>query len=241
MKAHHHLPARTKPEEIKNMFDSIAPTYDRLNHLLSFGLDILWRRKAIQLLEEYRGGAILDIATGSGDLALDALRLQPKIVVASDFAFNMLLVFRKKVEQNNVSQQPLFVSCDAHHLPFKPERFDATMVAFGIRNFADRLQSLKEMYRVLKPNGCTLILELTTPRMPIVKQAYALYSNILLPLIGKIISQHHSAYKYLPTSISYFPEQEEFTNQMKQAGFSEVHVHLLTFGVATIFIGRKLS
>ncbi len=241
MNEHSQLPTRTKPEEIRNMFDSIAPTYDRLNHLLSFGLDILWRRKAIRLLEEKRGRAILDIATGSGDLALDSLKLQPNMLVASDFAFNMLQVFRKKVKQRNVCQAPLFVSCDALHLPFKPETFDATMVAFGIRNFADRLQSLKEMHRVLKPNGISLILELTSPTAPVVKQGYTFYSKGILPLIGKIISRHNSAYQYLPTSISNFPEQEEFASQMKQAGFSEVTIHLLTFGVATIFIGRKYA
>lgn len=221
------------------MFDAIAPTYDRLNHLLSFGLDILWRRKAIRLLEEKRGGALLDIATGSGDLALDALQLEPGTLVASDFAYNMLQVFRKKAVQHKEAQAPLLVSCDALHLPFKSGSFDATMVAFGIRNFADRLQSLQEMYRVLKPNGCSLILELTSPELPVVRQLYTFYSQVALPLIGKIISRHTSAYTYLPSSISSFPGQKEFTSQMKQAGFSEVKVHFLTLGVATIFIGRK--
>jgi demethylmenaquinone methyltransferase/2-methoxy-6-polyprenyl-1,4-benzoquinol methylase len=239
MNKHDQLPTRAKPEEIRNMFDSIAPTYDRLNHVLSFGLDILWRRKAIRLLQEKRGGAILDIATGSGDLALDALKLHPKMLVASDFAFNMLQVFRKKVEQKNVQTLPLLVSCDALHLPFKPQSFDATMVAFGIRNFADRVQSLKEMHRVLKPNGMSLILELTSPTAPFIKQGYTIYAKGILPLIGKIISRHNSAYEYLPTSISNFPEQNEFVTQMMQSGFTEVHVHVLTFGVATIFIGRK--
>ncbi len=234
------LPTRRKPDEIRDMFDSIAPPYDRLNHLLSFGLDILWRRKAIRLLEEKRGGIILDIATGSGDLALDSLKLQPSKLVASDFAYNMLRVFQQKVEEKKIKQTPLLVSCDAHYLPFKPESFDATMVAFGIRNFADRLQSLKEMHRVLKPNGVSLILELTSPRTPFIKQTYTFYSKGILPLIGEIISRHNSAYEYLPASISNFPEQNEFASLMKQAGFSEVNVHLLTFGVATIFIGKKM-
>jgi len=239
MNEHTQMPARAKPEEIRNMFDSIAPTYDRLNHLLSFGLDILWRSKAIQLLEEKRGGVILDIATGSGDLALDALKLQPKMLIASDFAFNMLQVFRKKIQQRNVQTLPLLVSCDALHLPFKQHSFDATTVAFGIRNFADRVQSLKEMHRVLKPNGVSLILELTSPTAPFIKQGYTIYAKGILPLIGKIISRHNSAYQYLPASISNFPEQEEFASHMKQAGFFEVNIHLLTSGVATIFVGRK--
>jgi demethylmenaquinone methyltransferase/2-methoxy-6-polyprenyl-1,4-benzoquinol methylase len=233
------LPARSKPEEIRDMFNAIAPTYDLLNHLLSFGLDILWRKKAIRLLEEKRSGAILDIATGSGDLAFDALRLSPQALVASDFAYNMLKEFQHKVEQRDITHPPLLVSCDAMNLPFKPEQFDATMVAFGIRNFADRLQSLKEMHRVLKPGGISLILELTAPRAPIVKQAYALYAKGFLPLLGKLISEHNSAYNYLPASISNFPPQEEFASLMKQAGFTTVDVHLLSFGVATIFLGRK--
>ncbi len=233
------LPVRSKPDEIRDMFDAIAPTYDKLNHLLSFGLDILWRKKAIRLLEEKRRGAFLDIATGSGDLALDALRLQPKLLVASDFAFNMLKVFQQKVEQQGISTPPRLVSCDAMHLPFQSETFDATMVAFGIRNFADRLQSLKEMYRVLTPGGISLILELTLPQTPVVKQAYTIYSKGILPLLGELISQHNSAYSYLPSSISNFPPQHEFASLMKQAGFEKVDVHLLSFGVATIFIGRK--
>ena len=232
-------PVRSRPEEIREMFDAIAPTYDLLNHLLSFGLDIRWRKKAIALLEEKRNGAILDIATGSGDLALDALSLQPRMLVATDFAFNMLNVFQQKVEQRGIRQAPLLVSCDAMNLPFKDESFDATMVAFGIRNFADRLQSLKEMHRVLTPGGISLILELTAPHAPIIKLGYSFYAKGLLPLFGKLISRHNSAYKYLPSSITNFPQQEEFAALMSEAGFTDVNFHLLSFGVATIFIGRK--
>ncbi len=233
------LPVRSKPDEIRDMFDAIAPTYDKLNHLLSFGLDILWRKKAIKLLEEKKNGAFLDIATGSGDLALDALRLQPTLLVASDFAFNMLKVFQQKVERLELKNPPQLVSCDAMNLPFQSETFDATMVAFGIRNFADRSQSLKEMHRVLAPGGISLILELTSPQAPFVKQLYTFYSKGILPLLGELISQHNSAYSYLPASISNFPPQNEFASLMKQAGFAEVEIHLLSFGVATIFIGRK--
>ncbi|TAK54778.1 MAG: bifunctional demethylmenaquinone methyltransferase/2-methoxy-6-polyprenyl-1,4-benzoquinol methylase UbiE [Bacteroidetes bacterium] len=235
------LPARSKPEAIREMFNAIAPTYDMLNHLLSFGLDILWRKKAVTLLKEKHHKDFLDIAAGSGDLAFDVLRLHPRTLVATDFAYNMLTVLQRKIEQRNITPSPLVVSCDALHLPFKSESFDATMVAFGIRNFADRLQSLKEMHRVLRPDGISLILELTTPTVPIVKEAYSFYSKQILPMIGELISQHNSAYSYLPASISNFPPAAEFTALMKQAGFAEVTVHSLSFGVATIFVGRKTA
>ncbi len=235
------LPARSRPEEIREMFDTIAPTYDFLNHFLSGGMDILWRKKAIRLLREKQNGVILDIATGSGDLAFDAMRLNPVMIVATDFSFNMLKEFHSKIERRRIASRPLLVSCDAMALPFAGATFDATMVAFGIRNFADRQEALKEMVRVLKPGGLSLILELTTPTLPIVKQAYGFYGTRILPLLGKLISQHRAAYTYLPTSISNFPSTEEFAALMKHAGFATVMSYRLAFGIATIFLGRKAT
>ncbi len=227
------------PPKIQQMFNDIAPTYDTLNHLLSFGMDIRWRKKAIDLLKEKEGGMFLDIASGSGDLSLELLRIRPRLVVSSDFAFNMLAVFQQKLQRRNGNVPVQLVSCDALALPFHQETFDATMVAFGIRNFEDRLKGLREMYRVLKPSGISLILELTEPKTPVVAQLYFLYSRIGLPLIGKIISKHTSAYKYLPESISAFPEKNEFCSMMREAGFSDVKAISLTFGSATIYVGRK--
>jgi demethylmenaquinone methyltransferase/2-methoxy-6-polyprenyl-1,4-benzoquinol methylase len=232
-------PTTQKPEEIRKMFDAIAPTYDSLNHLLSFGLDIRWRKKTVQLLEEKRGGTILDIAAGSGDLSLEALNVQPKLVVATDFSQNMLDVFQQKLKGQNHSSRIELVSCDALALPFQNESFDATVVAFGIRNFSDRLASLKEMLRVLRPGGISLILELSKPKTPIISQLYVVYTQIGLPLIGRVISQHNSAYRYLPESISKFPEQSEFLSMMNAAGFLQASAVPLTFGVATIYVGRK--
>lgn len=232
-------PQPRTPEEIKIMFDAIAPTYDRLNHLLSFGLDVRWRKQAIRLLREKSGGTILDIAAGSGDLSIDILRLHPRQIVATDFAVKMLTVFQQKLQSLRDGQLITLVACDALRLPFPAEQFDVTMVAFGIRNFADRLKSLREMHRVLKPTGLTMILELTTPETPIIKQLYQFYSNFVLPLIGKIISRHNSAYSYLPTSIARFPDQQTFLSMMQEAGFVETRAVSLTFGVATIYLGRK--
>ena len=230
-----------QPAEIQKMFNAIAPTYDALNHLLSFGLDIRWRRKAIRLLQEKRGGVFLDIASGSGDVSFDLLDLDPKLIVGSDFAMDMLHAFRQKIAKAKQSVPIKLVSCDALSLPFKNGTFDGTIAAFGIRNFADRLRSLHEMRRVLKPNGVSIILELTSPRTPIVSQLYRLYSNVGLPLIGKIISKHNSAYSYLPKSIAAFPEQEGFLSLMSTAGFSEAFGFPLTFGIATIFVGKNSS
>jgi len=221
------------------MFDAIAQTYDRLNHLLSFGLDMGWRKRAILLLEEKRGGRILDIAAGSGDLSIDALRLNPQQIVGTDFAVEMLNVFRQKINSLDDGKKVFLVASDALQLPFSSNQFDIAMVAFGIRNFADRLHALKEMHRVLKASGLTMVLELTSPETPVVKQFYQFYSRVILPFIGKIISRHHSAYSYLPTSIATFPDHRTFLSLMQQAGFVETKAIPLTFGVATIYLGRK--
>src|ERR1700690_2575820 len=151
---------REKPEKIRSMFDAIAPTYDLLNHLLSFGMDIHWRKKAIALLKEKEGGTFLDIAAGSGDVSLALLSLKPQRIIGTDFASNMLNVFQQKLQKHENADCIELVSCDAHELPFCDQSFDATIVAFGIRNFADRLRALREMHRVLKPNGISLVLEL---------------------------------------------------------------------------------
>lgn len=229
------------PSDVRAMFDAIAPTYDLLNHLLSLGLDLRWRREAVRLLEEKRGGTYLDIATGSGDLALDALRLSPRSIIATDFAFRMLEVFRGKSARRAEPAPISLVSCDAHSLPFPGERFDVTMVAFGIRNFADRLGALREMHRVLKIGGITMILELTTPKAPFLRQLYGLYTKCLLPAAGRIISRSRSAYRYLPESIARFPDRGEFLSTIRDAGFAAAESHSLAFGIATIFIGRKLQ
>jgi len=229
---------REHPETIRQMFDEIAPTYDRLNHVLSFGLDRRWRQKAVELLSEKRGGSFLDIAAGSGDVTLDLGALQPRSVVASDFAFNMLSVFRKKLGTGHRGGVTL-VSCDAHFLPSRDKIFDGTIVAFGIRNFANRLRSLQEMLRVLKPGGISVILELTQPSFPVAAQLYRAYARWGIPAIGRFISKNSSAYSYLPSSISKFPDEREFLALMTQVGFTSPVSTPLTFGAATIYSGRK--
>jgi demethylmenaquinone methyltransferase/2-methoxy-6-polyprenyl-1,4-benzoquinol methylase len=181
----------------------------------------------------------LDIAAGSGDLSLDALSLSPEEIVATDFSQKMLTEFQHKLAMRTDAKRIRLLACDGTNLPFPDQSFDATMIAFGIRNFVDRLKGLKEMARVLKPGGISIILELTEPTAPIVRQGYLLYTRLILPSIGKIISRHNAAYAYLPQSISKFPAKTEFLDLMKQAGFSQPEAHSLTFGAATIFKGRK--
>ncbi|HLX13444.1 MAG TPA: ubiquinone/menaquinone biosynthesis methyltransferase, partial [Bacteroidota bacterium] len=196
------------PKEVQAMFDAIAPRYDLLNHLLSFGLDYGWRKKAIAMLEPKRGGRFLDIAAGSGDMSIEAQRLEPRLVVASDFAEQMLRALQTKLKKTSSTGVSL-ASCDALRLPFPNASFDATMTAFGIRNFSDRLASLKEMRRVLVPGGIALILELTEPK-GIFRPLFRIYGRTILPLLGRIISGSNFAYSYLPASIAKFPEAEEF-------------------------------
>ncbi|HUN65951.1 MAG TPA: bifunctional demethylmenaquinone methyltransferase/2-methoxy-6-polyprenyl-1,4-benzoquinol methylase UbiE [Bacteroidota bacterium] len=224
---------------IRRMFNTIAPTYDRLNHLLSLGRDIRWRKKAIALLRDKQGGRFLDLACGSGDLSLEALSLHPSRIVATDFAENMLDVFRRKLSGLSPGIPVDLVAADVHALPFPSSDFDVAMVAFGIRNFADRLGSLREMHRVLKPGGKVLILELTTPTAPLIRHGYLLYGRFFLPMIGRLVSGHSGAYNYLPESIEQFPENDQFLRLMTSAGFSSVRAISLSFGTATIFLGSK--
>jgi demethylmenaquinone methyltransferase/2-methoxy-6-polyprenyl-1,4-benzoquinol methylase len=221
------------------MFNDIAPTYDMLNRIISLGFDVRWRARAIGLLEEKRGGRILDIAAGSGDLSFDAFRLDPEVVVSTDFATNMLSILREKGEKIAHRPPHHLLACDALALPFPAESFDVTMVAFGIRNFSDRLRSLTEMHRVLRPGGITMILELSEPVSPPMTWLYQVYARGVLPLVGRIVSRHDSAYRYLPASISHFPTRAEFLSLLATAGFVQTSAVRLTFGAATIFLGRK--
>lgn len=230
-----------EPSAIREMFDGIAPTYDLLNRLISFGLDRVWRGRAVIIFQKKINGNFLDIAAGSGDISMELLRLLPKSIIATDFSMNMLRECKKKIDRQDKNDIIHCAAVDALRLPFRSNLFDGTIVAFGIRNFEDRLLSLKEMYRVLKRDGISVILELTHPRSPIISALYSFHAKIILPMIGRIISRHNSAYSYLPQSIETFPNQKEFLELMKQAGFVELKAYPLTFGTATIFVGKKIT
>jgi len=221
------------------MFDRIAPTYDLLNRLISFGLDASWRRKAVALLSRHPGGVFLDVAAGSGDVTLSLLESGPGFVVGTDFSLNMLRLFDRKIRAAARDDVAVPAASDALSLPFRDGTFDGTIVAFGIRNFADRPRALREMVRVLRPGGTSVILELTVPPNPVAAALYRLHAKVLLPVVGRIISGDGGAYAYLPDSIAAFPPREEFLRMMSGAGFTGCAATALTFGAATIFHGRK--
>ncbi|MGB8491135.1 MAG: bifunctional demethylmenaquinone methyltransferase/2-methoxy-6-polyprenyl-1,4-benzoquinol methylase UbiE [Bacteroidales bacterium] len=222
------------------MFDSIARRYDFLNHLLSFGVDRSWRRKTVQLISEYCSEPrIIDVATGTGDLAIEASRIGPAMIRGIDISERMLELARRKVDRKRLSGMIEFARCDSENICFRDCTFDVAMVAFGVRNFSDPEKSLAEMRRVVKPGGLIVILEFSKPASFPFKQAYNLYFKNLLPLIGRVFSKNRGAYRYLHDSVMKFADNEEFMAILKNAGFANVRQMRLTSGVATIYSGIR--
>lgn len=229
-----------KAEQVEHMFDNIAHAYDRLNHTLSLGIDRSWRRKAIAGLKPYRPQQIMDVATGTGDFAILAYRmLQPESIIGTDISEGMMNVGRNKVEKEGLSDKIAFCKEDSSSFSFKDETFDSVTVAFGIRNFENLDKCLTEMCRVLKKDGHLVILELTTPDKFPMKQLFAIYSKIVIPVIGKLFSKDNSAYKYLPETIKAFPQGEVMKGVISRAGFSKVNFKRLTFGICTLYTATK--
>ena len=230
----------TKAVQVERMFNHIAPTYDQLNHTLSMGIDRSWRRKAIHTLRPYPPQQILDIATGTGDFAILACReLQPQFLIGADISEGMMEVGREKVQQAGLADKVSFAREDCTALSFADATFDAVTVAFGVRNFEHLDIALGEMCRVLRPNGHLVILELSTPDRFPMKQLFTLYSKVVMPLIGKLISKDNSAYTYLPESIRAFPQGEVMQRSIRNAGFSQVRFRRLTFGICTLYVATK--
>ena len=229
-----------KSEQVEEMFDNIAPAYDKLNHTLSMGIDRSWRRKAIKYLRPFRPRRIMDVATGTGDFAILACReLQPDSLIGTDISEGMMNVGREKVKKEGLSDKISFAREDCTSLSFADNRFDAITVAFGIRNFEDLDKGLSEMCRVLKPGGHLVILELTTPDRFPMKQLFAIYSKVVIPLLGKLLSKDNSAYHYLPETIKVFPQGEVMKGVISKTGFGEVHFRRLTFGICTLYTATK--
>ena len=230
----------TKAVQVERMFNHIAPTYDQLNHTLSMGIDRSWRRKAIHTLRPYHPQQILDIATGTGDFAILACReLQPQFLIGADISEGMMEVGREKVQQAGLADKVSFAREDCTALSFADATFDAVTVAFGVRNFEHLDIALGEMCRVLRPNGHLVILALSTPDRFPMKQLFTLYSKVVMPLIGKLISKDNSAYTYLPESIRAFPQGEVMQRSIQNAGFSQVRFRRLTFGICTLYVATK--
>ncbi len=224
---------------VRNMFNSIAKRYDFLNHFLSMNIDYIWRKRVIAMLEPYQPKYILDIATGTADLAIQATTLKPKQITGIDISEEMLKIGQKKLTDKNKDCIIQLINADAENMPFGNESFDACMVAFGVRNFEDLHQGLSEMHRVLKPNGQVVILEFSKPSQFPVKQIYGFYFKLILPFIGRIVSKNNDAYMYLPDSVSKFPEKEAFSLLLQDVGFKDIHATKLSFGIASIYFGIK--
>lgn len=229
-----------KGETIQQMFGTIAPRYDFLNRLLSFGVDRHWRRKAVRLLKYKEGSRILDVATGTGDVALEIARRTPASVciTGADFCREMVELGQVKVAASPYAGRIDFRVAPCEDLPFPDNTFDSITIAFGIRNVVDRKLGLAEMWRVLKPGGRMIVLEFSTPRSALFRHIYHFYFRRLLPLVGGLFSKYN-AYKYLPDSVLEFPSHEEFAAMIEDAGFRSVHIKELTFGIASLYIGDK--
>ena len=229
-----------KGKLVEEMFDNIAPTYDTLNHRLSWDIDKGWRKKAIKQLAPYKPKKILDIATGTGDFAiLSAQMLQPSQLIGADISEGMMNIGREKVDEMKLNHIISFQKEDCLNLTFEDESFDAITTAFGIRNFQDLDKGLKEMCRVLKKGGHLSIVELSQPVSFPMHQLFKVYSHTILPLYGKLISKDQSAYNYLTATIEAFPQGETMVEVLKKAGFTEAKFKRLTFGICTMYFATK--
>ncbi len=229
-----------KGAQVEEMFDHIAPTYDTLNHRLSWNIDKYWRRKAIDRLRPYHPQRILDVATGTGDFAIEAARvLRPQVLLGTDISEGMMQVGRRKVAGLGLEGVISFQREDCLDLSFADESFDAVTAAFGIRNFQNLELGLLEMCRVLRKGGHLCVIELTTPvRFPM-RQLFSLYSHTVLPLYGRLVSKDTKAYSYLTQTIEAFPQGEEMEEILCQSGFSEATFQRLTFGICTLYFATK--
>ena len=228
-----------KKEQVEKMFDTISGNYDGLNRLISFGIDIKWRKKVLQLVSDKNPKNVLDIATGTGDLAILMTATNAERIVGLDISPGMLEVGRKKIEAKKLSDKIEMILADSENMPFENDTFDAITVAFGVRNFETLEKGLAEIHRVLKPNGIFVILETSVPEKTPFKQGYTFYSKNILPLIGKLFSKDDSAYRYLSESASVFPYGEALNNILRKIGFIDVVSMPQTFGVATIYSATK--
>lgn len=230
--------AASKKVQVEQMFDDIAVKYDFLNHFLSLGIDKGWRKKAVRSIADVKPKFILDVATGTADLAIASIKLNPEKIIGIDISNNMLEVGRKKIHSANYHQIEL-IKGDSENLPFSDNTFDAITVAFGVRNFENLEKGLSEMYRVLKPGGKIAILEFSKPTLFPFKQVYQLYFNYILPTWGKWISKSNNAYAYLPESVKHFPDGKNFLSYLKKVGYSNEKQASLTFGICSLYNATK--
>ncbi len=229
-----------KKEQVAQMFNNIARRYDFLNHFLSLGIDKIWRKKAIRSLKGIADNPmILDVAAGTGDLSLAALKLKPQKIIGVDISKEMLNIGIEKIKKKNLQDIIEFKEGDSENLEFDNAFFDGITVAFGVRNFENLNKGLSEMFRVLKPGGKLVVLEFSKPKTFPIKQVYNFYFKVILPFFGKLISKDSSAYTYLPESVSQFPERDEFISELKKVGFKECEFKTLSFGISSLYVANK--
>jgi len=231
-----------KRTAVESMFNSVAWRYDFLNHFLSFGIDRSWRKKAIRIIgKTHKPSLIIDVATGTGDLAIASLKLNPVRVTGIDISEKMLELGREKIKRKGLSEKIELISGDSGKIDFNDNAFDVAMVAFGVRNFADPLKGLCEMKRIIRPGGLIMVLEFSKPVAFPFRQIYNFYFLNILPFFGRLFSRDKKAYRYLPDSVMKFPDNEAFIRLITEAGFAEVNQKKLTGGIASIYTGIKPS
>ena len=229
-----------KKKQVQRMFDNIAHKYDFLNHFFSMGIDVLWRKKCIRILRKENPSTIIDMATGTGDFALEAIRMGLEAhVTGVDLSQGMLDVGIEKIKSRGYQDKISMQQGDSENLPFDDNSFDAYTVGFGVRNFENLNKGLSEMHRILNPGGITVILEFSKPKSFPIKQLFAFYFKYIMPTIGNLLSKDSSAYTYLPESVMAFPEGEDLLNEMGKVGFKNLRQKKLTAGIASIYIGYK--
>jgi demethylmenaquinone methyltransferase/2-methoxy-6-polyprenyl-1,4-benzoquinol methylase len=232
--------ALSKKEQVAAMFDSIAPRYDRVNRILSAGIDIGWRKKALQMLAEIKPRMILDVATGTGDLAIQAAGiLHPEKIIGIDISKGMLEGGQEKIKRANLQDIIELKLGDSETINFPDSAFDAVTVSFGVRNFQDLEKGLSEIYRVLRPGGRLVVLEFSKPRFPLIAQIYRLYMRLAAPRLAGWVSKNRQAYQYLNNSIQAFPEGKDFLSVLLKTGFKQAACKRLSFGICSIYTGDK--
>ena len=230
----------TKRDRVRLMFDDIAPTYDRLNHVLSFNIDRLWRRRVVRIVRRTGAKRILDMATGTGDLAIAmARRIRGCTVCGADLSPEMLEEARRKIVRRGLDERITLMECDAERIGLQAECVDAATIGFGIRNFEHPERGLSELFRTIKSGGHLVILEFSNPRNRLVGALYRFYSHRLLPIIGGAVSHNRAAYEYLPDSVDKFPAPEEFVRMLEAAGFTDVRRRPQSCGIAQIYIAKR--
>ena len=230
----------SKGEMVRGMFNDIAPTYDKLNHILSLDIDKLWRKRVVRIVGKLGAKRIMDMATGTGDLAIAMARnIEDSTIYGADFSSEMLAVAKQKIEQLGLTERISLTECNAEDIPLEDDAVDAATVAFGVRNFEHQREALTEIKRTIRSGGHLVVLEFSNPRCAFVRWCYRLYSHYILPAIGRLVSKHATAYTYLPDSIDKFASPEAFTALLEEVGFDSVERRSQSMGIAHIYIAHK--